>query len=580
MGVIHKLKPEIKQFILDEKRSNPMMSCRSLSDLILQRFKIEVSKSSINFIFKEAGLSMPVGRTLKKKKRVKPEPLLETLLLESKPEKQTVELLSEYKLEKQPEKQLPELLLERKPEKEPEKLPLESEPEKQPEELPEAGPQVQVSSEIPCSGAIFLKAADSLIGGSRKITELIKNSLNIDSDDLLVKTEGLIYLPLFEKPQPGQISQLQTLIGRDISFESIMSYINELQGVGTLEKDISQAVEDAAKEVRCIKVDFSTGDSAYIDGQMYTAWSTPYTPYDFSTTICNTSGYINNYFNNKTPLVLFTAPGYNAPTKEFFNFILGLDSQDKDIIGLKIYGNKLEELNSLYLEGGKKRSFLFAMWPWQFVNYRKVSKLGEFKSFYFEPLDLNLFLSEIEIELSQPDMKQPLTLKGCALKTLLAEKTRLVILSNLTLEAGQPENLANIYLNRWPNLGETFQDFSRKIELLTYRGSTQRFFSEECMERFKNVLNLKTTFENYLQVLDLYVRWHFLPEGFKEKDFPTAKEQFYGLNAILKKGNGRTVVKFKPPQEYLFLKELEYACHRINEREIVLADHSRLWCLP
>ncbi|MDD5681433.1 MAG: hypothetical protein PHI59_09370 [Candidatus Omnitrophica bacterium] len=566
MGVIHKLRPEVRQSILDEKRANPMISCRSLSYLILQRFKIEVSKSSINSIFKEAGLSMPVGRTLKRKKRVKSE----VLLLESKPEKL-------------PEKQPSELLLETKPEKPVEKpveKPPEKLPEKQPAELLKAEVQTHLPSEMPCTGAILLKAADCLIGGSRHITELIKSSLNIAGDDLLAKTEGLIYLPLFEKPQQGQINELQALIGRGISFESIMYYHNELQAVKTLEKDISQVIEEASKEVRCIKINFSTNDSSYIDGQMYTVWSTPYTPYDFSTTICNTGSYINNHFNNKLPLVLFTAPGYNVPTKEFFNLILGLESESKSITGLKIHGNKLEDLNSISFEVVKKRFFVFAMWPWQFVNYRKVLKIGEFKPFYFEPLGLNLYLSEIEVELSQPDMKQPVTLKGCALKTLLSEKTRVVILSNLTLEAGRPENLANIYLNRWPNLGETFQDFSRKIELFTYRGSSQRFFSAECMERLQASSHPKTTFENYLQILDLYVRWHFLPEGFKEKDFPTAKEQFYGLNAILKRGDGRTVVKFNPPQGYLFLKELEYACHRINEKEILFADNSRLWCLP
>jgi len=559
MGVIHKLKLEVKQFILDEKKANPVISCRSLSDLILQRFKIEVSKSSVNSIFKEAGLSMPVGRTLRKKKRAKPE----VLPLESKPEK----LLPELPLESKPEK----LLLE---------LPSENKPEKQPEELPKADLQIQISSEMPCTGAIFLKAADYLIGGSCYITELIKNSLSIDSDDLLAKTEGLIYLPLFEKPQQSRISELQALIGRGISLESIMSYGNELQAVKTLERDITQVVENTSKEVRCIKIDLSTGDSAYIDGQMYTVWSTPYTPYDFSTTIYSASSYVDNHFNNKAPLVLFTAPGYNAPTKEFFNFILGLESQSRNITGLKIYGNKLEELNSIYLEGGKKRFFVFAMWPWQFVNYRKVKKIGEFKPFHFEPLGLNLYLSEIEIELLQPETNQSLTLKGCALKTQLSEKTRLVILSNLIFEAAQPEKLANIYLSHWPNLGETFQDYSRKIELFTYTGNSQRFFSTECMEWLPNVPHLKIAFANYLQILDLYVRWHFLPEGFKDKDFPTAKEQFYGLNAILKRGDGRTLVKFTPPRDYLSLKELEYACHRINEREIVLADHSRLWCLP
>jgi len=433
---------------------------------------------------------------------------------------------------------------------------------------------------MPCTGAILLKAADYLLGGSQRIAELIKNSLNIDKDGLLAKTEALIYLPLFQDLQKGRINELQALIGKGISFEGIISYHNELQAVTALGNGISQVIGYISKEARCIKVDFSTKDSFYIDGLMYSVWSTPHTPYDFSTTICNANSYIKRYFNDNSPLVLFTAPGYNAPTKEFFNFILGLESQSKNITGLKIYGNKYEELDSITLGAAKKRSFVFAMWPWQFVNYRKVLKIGEFKPFYFEPLELNFYLAEIEIELSQPDAKQLVTLRGCALKTLLSEKTRLVVLSNLALEAIQPENLANIYLSRWPNLGETFQDYSHKIELFTYMGSSQRFFSTENLKAEQGTPGTKTILSDYLSVLDLYVRWHFLPEGFKEKDLPTTKEQFYELDAVVKRGNGRTLVKFKPPQGYLFIKELEYACHRINEQEILLEDNSRLWCLP
>lgn len=549
MGVIHKLRPEIKQAIIEEKKANPAISCRSLSYLILQRFNIEVSKSSISSVFKEAGLNMPAARA-PKEEPVKEEPV----------KREEVEQGMA-----KPEALPPE---EKKPEKEPE---IQAEHPRQ---------EIQLPSEMPCTGAILLKAADCLLGGSQRIAELVKNSLNIDSEGLWPKTEALIYLPFFPSSQENRASELQALIGRGISIEDIISYNNKLQSVTSLESGISRIVGDVSKEARCIKVDFSTKDSLYIDGQMYSIWSTPQTPYDFSTTICNANGYVNRYFTNNAPLILFTAPGYNAPTKEFFGFISGLELQSKSITGLKIYGNKFEELDSITLEGAQKRFFVFAMWPWQFVNYRKVIKIGEFKPFYFEPLELNLYLSEIEIELLQPDVKQSLILKGCALKTLLSEKTRLVVLSNFTLEAVQPENLAKTYLSRWPNLGDTFQDYSRKIERFTYMGSSQRFFSPENLKAGQPSVGAKTLLSDYLKVLDLYVRWHLLPDGFKEKDLPTVKEQFYGLNAVVKRSDGRTVVKFNPPQGYLFQKELKYACDRINEKDILLGDKSRLWCLP
>ena len=69
MGVVHKLKPEVIKFIIDNKQANPHLSCRSLTVLILEKFQIEISKSSVNDIFKENKLSMPVGRRQKIKKK-------------------------------------------------------------------------------------------------------------------------------------------------------------------------------------------------------------------------------------------------------------------------------------------------------------------------------------------------------------------------------------------------------------------------------------------------------------------------------------------------------------------------------
>ncbi|MCK9430723.1 MAG: hypothetical protein M0R17_12100, partial [Candidatus Omnitrophica bacterium] len=68
MGVIHKLKPEVLSFIIENKKNNPSLSCRSLTLLISEKLKIKVSKSSINAIFKENNLSMPIGRRRTKKK--------------------------------------------------------------------------------------------------------------------------------------------------------------------------------------------------------------------------------------------------------------------------------------------------------------------------------------------------------------------------------------------------------------------------------------------------------------------------------------------------------------------------------
>lgn len=61
----YKLTPEIKEFILEKKKTEPMLSCRGFTPLIEEKFKIKLSKSLINNILKEASLSNPVGRKSK-----------------------------------------------------------------------------------------------------------------------------------------------------------------------------------------------------------------------------------------------------------------------------------------------------------------------------------------------------------------------------------------------------------------------------------------------------------------------------------------------------------------------------------
>ena len=71
MGVVHKLKKEVFDFIVKKKRDDPSISCRKLSVLTSDTFKIKVSKSSVNSVLKDTQLSSAVGRRVQKKAKSK-----------------------------------------------------------------------------------------------------------------------------------------------------------------------------------------------------------------------------------------------------------------------------------------------------------------------------------------------------------------------------------------------------------------------------------------------------------------------------------------------------------------------------
>lgn len=62
MGVVHKFKQEVIDFIINNKMDLPTLSCRKITDLVNDKFQLDVSKSAVNNILKKEKLSSSVGR--------------------------------------------------------------------------------------------------------------------------------------------------------------------------------------------------------------------------------------------------------------------------------------------------------------------------------------------------------------------------------------------------------------------------------------------------------------------------------------------------------------------------------------
>ncbi len=465
MGVIHKLKPEIIKYITNIQVEKPQFGCRMISGLILDKYQIKVSKSSINSVIKNAGLSKPVGRRPKIKRKII------TQAQEQVPGHQDTETSEQVKV-----------------------------------------------SEFESNGAFLLKAIDCLLGQSyvQAVKSTTDNPYLIDLKDVRNMGPG---------PDLGSIF----------------------------------------KEIRCIKVGLSSGKNFYIDGQFRTIWSTPYIPFIFSATIDESNSYIKKYFKENNPLILFTAPGTSSPSEEFLNFLLAMNNDLEGISKLTLYGNKLDEIEVITIAQNQPKSAVFTLWPWQFSSFRTIRSIGEFKQSYQENLKKEVFLANIEVELLQPTVNKRVILRGCALKINLSAKISLVILNNLKAEEKAPEELFNLYISRWPNLEEGFQDFSRKIEYFTYSAVDCSGFSLQDLE-------LEQEPGLYLRALDQYLRINFFPPGYEKQNFSSMSDQIYNLKTKIKTEKGYINLFFQLSPEYPLFKDLAYVCRRVNERNIIIEN--------
>lgn len=432
------------------------------------------------------------------------------------------------------------------------------------------------------TGAIILKSADYFINGLSRINDIIKMQLRPAAQDSYAKTEALVYSSLFDSPPFLNLtsnSVFWTLIQQKLTPQALLSYLTDIEKVTTLSSNMSKTVSTLFQEVRGIKFVLSDGGYFYLDGQFHNIWSTPSMPSSFSTTFFKAKNYVKRYFEEDENLVFFMAPGYDAPTDEFYDFVSAFGrSEIKKISSLSLLDNDLDELEFVKIEP-KKRNFIFGLWPWQFVQYRKIKSIKEFKPFFFEPLKEKYYIADVVIELLKSDTEF-VSFRGAAIKASLNEKTRLVILSNIPAENATSEELCNIYLNHWPNMEEGFQDYSRKIEVFTYSGSSESFSSTNNLWFDKEPpSDIKAFFGNYLKALDSCARFFFLPSSYEKVDFPTMQARFYDLKVMLQKESNHLLVTFLPPAQYGFLKDLEYACRRLNECEIISPQGMRFWFL-
>ena len=278
-------------------------------------------------------------------------------------------------------------------------------------------------------------------------------------------------------------------------------------------------------------------------------------------------------------MVLFTAPGYEQIPKEWIGLITQFKSGGNNIESIALYGAKLQKLETVFLPQPKTCPIIFGLWPWQYTKSRQTEFLGQFQPVLLGVKKEPFYLAETRIRLTQASTKKEVSLRGVILKKEQDLKQELTIMTNISENKADSEAIANAYLECWPGTQKAFKDFSRKIELFTYSAASRQIFSTEDLVGPKQTDNIgiKETLAVYLKALDAYARWYFLPDEYKKLDFSTTKKRFYNLKAKIKKKKDAYLLRFLIPEDYPFLKDLNFCMLELNRHNVILPDGKRLF---
>lgn len=589
MGVIYKTKEHIREYILQEKRANPHLSCRQLAPLIKKKFAVSLSKSTINSIFKEANLSAPVGRSPVKKIKISEKPLQIEEIIPSIPLPAPIEPIA-----KVPEKLPPP------PTPFPEPIVIKEDIVKPPEPEPsEISEPIEIAEDelLDGMGCFFLKAAewelsnDSIVGGLLKkyLTHPSPEAIALNSEILLfMGAFGFSDWKKFESyHQKGlwAVNQAKVRISRD----TLLRFAKDVKKLRGLSMALFNEYDQYLPEIRYLKVRLEDDTIFYLDPQFRTLWQDSNIPESFSVTTYKASRYIKGCFlDNVQTAILQTAPGSNAFSRILSEFIWCFEAiPGKTIEKISLFNLKRTEVRRIVDLSPEKRYFILGFWPWQEEGMRFIREdLRIVKSFVLPEQNKEVFYSENITLVGQHIDRQRVMIRVGLIRDTALGWPRFGVLTNIPQENQTMEEIILAYLRHWPNQEEGYQDLVRKTSKVSLRWSLSpsimwevKPVEDQSLVEYSLSLastDLHTSLNSLLFALNNYCQRHFFPRGYEKFDFITMQKRFYLIAGQIERNNKLLLVKLRPPPHYAYLADLIYAAQRINESDIETPAQERI----
>lgn len=549
MGVIHKLKSEIVDFILQKKQENPSLSCRSLAAIVQDAFEQKVSKSSINNVLKDASLSSPVGRRWQSKKS------------KIKTAKKKFELPVQKKQEIFSDVSQHCIL----------------------SDLNQDEGEGEIIDGVGC---IFLKAAEWELSRQPILEGTLKEYCPGGNEQKIVSVAALLgFLKAFHIESLEGLSRYE---GKGLwKLNGIETRLLESDVLNVLEclKDrqefflkFSLKVPQIFTQAAGLRFVLKDGSTFFIDGQTASLWKN--TQKGFSVSLAKATDMLAKVLNNVQSVVLCSISPKNAgktqETRQISDFFKAFENvQSKKIQKIELLGEDDQILGDFDGIPQIRRSFIAGVWPWEiifqkFLEAKKIFGQGKVSR---GGASQDLEYKDVSIRWSFEGRQ--FSVRGILLFEPFMQIPFLVLITNMDPQELSPKDIIVQYCQRWPNM-EKGSCFSVLSDPVQWKGS----FSTE-RKPFLDLLLNETLYgrdpvwlaiDQMLSLLDRFSRRQFFSETYEGVDFHTMQHRFYGLSGRLMCGSHHFIAEVKVPDASPYIRDLLFASQRVNESGVTTFD--------
>ncbi|MDP8265183.1 MAG: hypothetical protein P9M12_06890 [Candidatus Aceula lacicola] len=541
MGITYKLKKEVVDYILLQKRTSPRLGCRKISDLASQFFQKEISKSSVNSILKTFLLSSPVGRRAavgKKQEKFK---------------------IPEYRKKELFVNVPKELLVDE----------------------PVVVQQEKKGNLFKGAGAVILKAAELQVAQKGFVSSFVEEF----SQSQLI--ESLLYSPVLGVSNQDELMREEGLwkingVGSQPSGQEIQKAMIGLEELENKKQEIGLKSFEMFSEVKYFKLFLKNGDHFCIDAQFNSVWTKENVHSRFSLPLEKSLDFLSKrIISNIRPIVLRCSPGVESFPSYFYTMLAcfeGFSSQS--VVKIDLLAEHDEVLSSFETILHKKRQFIVLLPNSHALFTQALSKKGSTLEGTFKFVGQNILYSQADLVVEHSLLDKEVALRAFILK--IEGQEPFVLITNISNQAQNAEQIINQYLEQWPHAIKGYQDFMMMKEEPASTICLKELSLDEEMDSDKKplFLNKKNLFvNNFLTCMHQYCQKHFFPSSCHHLSFQEAQKIFYNLFGVIDNEDGVFKVSLVLPERYSHGKQLEYILRRVNESVACLNQENRIFCV-
>ena len=609
MGVVYKFKKEVMDFVLQQKKTDHDLGCRQLAILTSEKFKIQVSKSSINAIIKNANLSNSVGRPASE------EPLPKKFQIPSQKKQQLLADVRKVKIEQKP-------------------LPVNVLP--QPKQVPVVAPQrrgffsrrepngqatflrhVESSRARRAQnkgvmregmGCIFLKAAQwqlsrtSVLGGllRKHISEPLPPSFDVFCDVL----PCLSLLGVSEPSQIGRLTNhaLWCLNGfdqplSDLEISRWSSMIRAISPSVKFSLEYEKEKWQALMEAKRFELHLESGSRIFMDACLTGVGDENLPPppgeeeAGFSACAQQAMTMLSHCVisNNRPAIFLSSARQRFFSSREpagqaVLDIVAAFEGvEGKQFKKVVVFDNAEERIAEFSLFPRQKRFFMLGAWPWQdeflllssatFSILSKNARMVE--PFYDEVTDKIFYVTAGPAPIFQQELRaKKASLRSVAVLASPEGAPIMVILTNCEDKA--PAGILQAFLRRWPNL-----DTGPAGGVLRAAGASEKIGNEPVCSLptasagkgspdvlWPARLDASMVFQDWGDALNRYCQKHFWGAELSNFNIIQLISMLYSLPGHYVIQEQALLISLSPPAGYSCFNELQRVVQRVNEAGI------------